>query len=161
MPERIFKAAHDTCKPALTQTPSHLFSLSPSHISLYHPFLLFPIEPHNLDPEKDHRLGENRNSEQRLFEREQEPGAEAGMRQVFCVYVCVCVRALKVHTYAVCTVSDVCFLHQWSCCCRGWCSAVLFRAAADARPICLDTLAQLLAFCCSTDGEAWRNIGES
>lgn len=120
-----------------------------------------PIEAHNLDPEKDHRLGENRNSEQRLFEREQEPGAEAGMRQVFFERARVCVRALKVHTYAVCTVSDVCFLHQWSCCCRGWCSAVLFRAAADARPICLGTLAQLLAFCCSTDGDAWRNIGES
>lgn len=129
--------------------------MSPSYVSLYLPFhLSFPIEPGILDSEQDDHL-RGKKTNKKKSEREQEPGAEAGMRQVFCVFKCahVCgvhcagrlsapsMRPLLLGSLAVSLAPP-------------GCTALFFPAVADAWPLRLDTLAQLLAFCCSADGEA-------
>lgn len=87
------------------------------------------------------------------------------MRQVVCVRAVresVC-EYVSVHTYALCSVPAVCLppsmrplllrLVVVSVALPG-CSALFSSAVADAQPPCLDTLAQLLAFCYSADGGA-------
>lgn len=161
MPECIFKAAHDTCKPMLIQTPS-LPLVSFSHLSSSAFSVVSRIEPDILDSEQDDHLREKKNKEKKKkkSEREQEPGAEAGMRQVFCVCVCVlkCAHVCGVHCASRLSAPSMrplllLGLVVVSAALPG-CSALFSPAVADARHLRLDTLAQLLAFCCSADGEA-------
>lgn len=89
-----------------------LFPLSPSNISLYLPFLSFSHRHLGFRARRPTRAEQTQredeeDEEEVRTEREQEPGAEAGMRQVFLCACCVCVR-LSVHTYAVCSVPAVC-----------------------------------------------------
>lgn len=49
--------------------------------------------------------------------RQQEPGAEAGMRQVFSVRT-------RVHAQSVCSEPAVCLPLQWGCCCGAGVGAV-------------------------------------
>ncbi len=123
MPERIFRAAHDACKPVLTQTHSLPFPLvSISHLSspcsvLSHRIWKLGFGARRpTQGEQKQQAEEEEEEEEVRTEREQEPGAEAGMRQVFCVRV----ACVSVHTYAVCSVPAVCLPHQWGRCCWGW-----------------------------------------
>lgn len=83
MPECIFRATHDTCKPVLIQTPS-LPLVSFLRLSLS---LVFSHSTCILDSEQDQHL-RGKKTNKTKSEREQKPGAEAGMRQVFCVFKC-------------------------------------------------------------------------
>ena len=97
-------------------------------------------------------------------EREQEPGAEAGMRQVFsvrvvrvcvfkCAHVCcvLCASRLSAPSMRLLLLGLVVVVVSVA---LPGCSAPFSPAVADARPLCPDTLAQLLAFCCRADGGA-------
>lgn len=128
MPERIFRAAHDTCKPVLTQTPSlSLFPcllLTSLFISLFCPFLVnltSRIQSKTTNSGRTTTGGRRRRRRRRIRSEDWE-GAGAWCwgwyeASVLCACrVCVCAR-LSVHTYAVCSVPAVCLHRQWGRCC--------------------------------------------
>lgn len=158
MPERIFRAAHDTCKPELTQTPSlPRLLVSFQHLSLS-PFSVLSHRIGHLGfrtgrPARgEEKQQEEEEEEEVRTQRDQEPGAEAGMRQVF--FVCVCAsRVCKcAHVCSVLCASRLSApsmrplslgLVVVSVALPG-CSALFSPAVAGARPLCLGALATAL-----------------
>ena len=168
MPERIFRAAHDTCKPELTQTPSFPLPL----VSFWHlssnPFFYFL--PQNLRSKfqrkttssgRTNTRGIRRRRRRRRSQDWEGAGAwcwgwyEASVLRVCrvcvskCAHVCcvLCARRLSAPSMRLLLGLVVV-------------SVALPGCPAPFSPALADAWTTLLAFCCSADGGAWRNIGK-
>ena len=143
--------------------PLFPFSLSPSSISLSI-FLLcvFPediwIQSETTDSGRRRRRGQDREVAGAWCWGWYEASVLCACRLCVCVCVCVC---LSVHTYAL-TQPFVCPINEAVV--VGWLGVVslaLPGRSALFSPAAAPALARLSAFCCSADGGAWRNVGES
>lgn len=149
--EKKFEWAKIGCRNACT----HISKLPTAHVNqrsyrlpifpcpclLTYRYLNFQLFPTGIvDSEQGDYLKEWNNKKP-----DQKPGAEAGMRQVLCTSpkVCSCMQCCPL---CLGSLSEPSMRPLW------W---LLSEAS------CMDTLTQLLAFCCSADGVAWRNIGVS
>lgn len=124
MPECIFRAAHNTCKPVLTQTPSLPLPLvSLSHLSLS----AFSILPHRIWHLGFRRTtqGEQNPQKKKKKQRSRLRGSRSLVLRLVWgkCFVCVCRVCVLKCAHVCCVLCAVCLLHQWGRCCWDcwWC----------------------------------------